>query len=597
VQPPEPAIRAALGKILGSRTFAQAVTLRRLLEYLTENSIDGRQRELKEYSVGVEVLERGPDFDPRTDTIVRVQARRLRAKLDDYYRHEGADDPFVLHVPKGRYLVEYRLGPVDHGARDSAIATAGPAVDVTSSGPPAIVVLPFANLSGDSENEYFTDGLTDEITSRLATVQGLRVVSRTSAFQFKGRCDDVRRIGADLGVQTALEGSVRKDAPRVRVTAQLVDVGTGFHLWSHAFDGELPGVFGLQEKIATSIADALRIRVAPMERQRLRPSEPASVEVYDLYLKGLACFYKVTPDDLRDCVGYMERALAIDSGYAPAYATIAEACALWTTFSYQPAPQLMTRAREAAQQALELDDLAEAHAAMATVLSLEWQFGAAESEFLKAIALKPSYVYPRLTYGVSLCMHRRFDEAIEQVRLALTLDPLSAFSRTILAQTLALAGRVPEAIEELHRAIALSPEFMFAYCTLAFAHLVGRSCAGAIASLDAILPSAVQYPNCVGHLGFAQASLGNREEATRLLQVLFDHATDEWAPWVDIAAIYAGLGDAATALTWLERGYRHRCFDALFLRDDPRFDILRDDARFKQLAERTVAELPRGIPS
>jgi serine/threonine-protein kinase len=541
---------------------------------------------------------RGPDFDPRTDTIVRVQARRLRLKLDDYYRHEGAGDAVRLCVPKGRYLVEFGAAPESQEPRVGPTLTIAPAAEAAPAGrdsPPATVVLPFVNLSGDEENDYFTDGLTDEITSRLATVQDLRVVSRTSAFQFKGRSDDVRRIGADLGVQTALEGSVRKDGPRVRVAAQLVDVGTGFHLWSHAFDGELPGVFGLQERIAGSIADALRVRVGPLERQRFRPAEPASIEVYDLHLKGLACFYRGTPYDLRACVEYMERATAIDAGYAPAHAAMAEACALGTTLSYLPAPQLLARAREAAQRALALDDLAEAHAAMGTVLWLEWQFGAAEAAFLRAIALKPSYVYPRLAYAtVCLCVQRRYEEAVGQLRIALTLDPLSAFSRTILAQTMVLAGRASEAIDELHRAIALAPDFVFAYYTLGLAHILRRSYAEAVTALDPIRHMADQLPNCAGHLGFAHASLGNRAEAMRLLQPLLDHAKDGWAPWIDIAAVHAGLGDEAEALDWLERGYRHRCFDVLFLGDDPRFDILRDDARFRQIAEHTAPDHPVG---
>jgi TolB-like protein/Tfp pilus assembly protein PilF len=586
-QPTEPGIRAALGRILGSRSFANAPMLRRLLEYLVEHSLVGNDRELKEYTVGVDVFDRGTAFDPRIDTIVRAQVRRLRAKLDHYYRLEGAGDPLLLHVPKGRYLVECRAAP---GARDAPVNE----TRALATGAPAIVVLPFVNLSGDTTNDYFVDGLTDEITSALASVQALRVVSRTSAFQFRQRSDDIRNIGAELGVQSALEGSVRKDGQRVRVTAQLVDVTSGFQLWSHTFDGELPGVFGLQEKTARAIVQALRIRLTPGEREKLRPAEPASIEAYDLYLRGLACFYKASPEKLQASVEYMEAAIAIDPTYAPAYATMADAYALWATVGDRPAPRLIEQARAAAQRALELDDLAEAHAAMATVLTLEWRLDEADAAFSRSIALKPSYVYPRLTYAVFLCAQHRVDEAINQTRVALTLDPLSPLSRTILGQSLVLAGRASEAIDELHRAIALSPDFVFAYYTLAIAHIVRRSYADAIAALEPIRDLAEHIPNCAGHMGFAYASLGNRAEARRLLQLLLDLYPGDWAPWIDIAAIYAGLGDSARALEWLERGYQHRCFDALFLREDPRFDILRADARFNQLAERTLALPPVG---
>jgi len=340
--------------------------LRRLLQHLVERTLVASE-EVKEYGLGVDVFDRGPDFDPRTDTIVRVQARRLRAKLDDYYRGEGASDAVLLRVPKGRYVVECRAANAMQGGKGAgegtheAAASTGNTATLPGSGAPAIVVLPFVNLSGDVENDYLTDGLTDEITSRLASLRALRVVSRTSAFQFKGRNEDVRRIGADLGVQSALEGSVRKDGSRVRVTAQLVDVGTGFQLWSNAFDGELPGVFGLQEKTARSIVEVLSIRLGPGDTHRLQPAEPTAIEAYDLYLKGLACFYKASPEHLRMCVEFMERAIAIDAAYAPAYATMAEAYALWVTVGDLPAPPLIARAREAAQRALDIADLAEAH--------------------------------------------------------------------------------------------------------------------------------------------------------------------------------------------------------------------------------------------
>ncbi len=585
-------IRAQLERILHSQTFAQAPVLRRLLQYIVESTIGGRERDLKEYAVGVDVFGRGPDFDPRTDTIVRVQARRLRARLDDYYRREGVGDPIIVDVPRGRYVAECQRAstPVATDIVRSAIPSTSaldPVETVSSIGPASIVVLPFLNLSGDPENDYFTDGLTDEITSTLACVPALRVVARTSAFQYKGRSDDIRKIGRDLGVRAALEGSVRRDGQRVRVTAQLIDATDGFHLWSHIYDGELPGVFGLQAQTTRSIVSALRIRLLPREQERLRPLEPASTEVYELYLKGLAHFHKVTPGDLEASIRYMERAVALDANYAAAHAIMAEAYILWSTLGDQPASRLVASARRAAQRALELDDLAEAHAAMGSVLAMDWAWNDAEREYRRALALKPSYVYPRLTYATAcLCPLRRYDEAIDQVRVARTIDPASAFVRTILGQTLVLAGRSAEAVDELRRTMELAPDFVFARYTLGLAYLMTQSYADALTTLQPIAHLAAQIPNCAGHLAHTHACMGNRAEAQRLLDLLLERFQGAWAPWIDIAAIYNGLGETTQAIEWLERGYQQRCFDSLFIRDDPRFVNLRSNLRFRRLLEK-----------
>ena len=255
-------VRGQLAKMLRSQAFVPAPALSRLLAYLVEQTLEGNERELKEYAVGVDVFSRGADFDPRTDTIVRVQARRLRAKLEEYYRRDGAADPILLEVPKGRYVVQCRLASAAGGVE--AIPARRP---IVAEGPwqadmPSIAVLPFANLTGDGNDEYLADGLTEEIISTLASVPGLRVLARTSVFQFKGCSADIRRIGRELGVETALEGSVRKDGQQIRVTAQLINVADGFYLWSHIYDGALPGVFLLQEQTTRAIVEALRIRLA-----------------------------------------------------------------------------------------------------------------------------------------------------------------------------------------------------------------------------------------------------------------------------------------------------------------------------------------------
>jgi tetratricopeptide (TPR) repeat protein len=286
----------------------------------------------------------------------------------------------------------------------------------------------------------------------------------------------------------------------------------------------------------------------------------------------------------------MERAVAIDPAYAAAHAGIAMACLAWATQGDHPAPELAERARQAARRAIEVGDVAEAHAAIGSVLAMaDWDWTNAGREFKRALELNPSFAIARMMYAnVWLCPLRRYDEAVREMRQVRALDPVSPLVRTIYGQTLALAGRQAEAVDELRQALELDPNFNFARFTLAFAHLGAGSYAEAIAALQPMQHLAVQVPNCAGHLGYAHACTGNRREAETILQALLDHFQGAWAPWIDIAAIHNGLGHTTQSLDWLELGYRNRCFDALFIRDDPRFVNLRDTPRFKRLA----AQLP-----
>jgi adenylate cyclase len=294
-KPTADVVRAQLTRILESQSFMQAPMLRRLLQHLVERTLAG-DRELKEYVVGVEVFDRGSEFDPRTDTIVRAQARRLRAKLDEYYRQDGSEDSILIDIPKGRYLVECRVK-----ATSPDRATDLPPPDEGRS----IVVLPFVNLNADPETEFLTDGLTEELIGTLASVAQMRVVARTSAFHFKGRTEDIRKIGQRLGVRTALEGSVRIHQQRLRVIAQLIDLASGLHLWAETYDRTLGAVFEIQQDIARAIVDNLSIRLAPGERTRLPSTPPPSTDAYDHYLRGRHCFFKLTPTDLRKSIEHI----------------------------------------------------------------------------------------------------------------------------------------------------------------------------------------------------------------------------------------------------------------------------------------------------
>jgi TolB-like protein/Tfp pilus assembly protein PilF len=571
-RPPAEQIRSQLDRILGGRAFAQAPILSRLLRYLVERTVDGQPEDLKEYTVGVEVFGRGASFDPRTDTIVRVQARRLRSRLQDYYRDEGAGDPLVLDLPKGRYAVRWQKC-------DAPIAAPLPAGETHAqqqlASEPSIVVLPFANVSGDPDNEYFSDGLTEEIISGLAAVPDLRVVARTSAFQFKGRAADIRKIGRELGVRSALEGSVRRAGQRVRATAQLIDVADGFHLWSETFDRELTDVFGIQDEITRAIVAALRLRLTASgaETPRDAPLAP-NAEAYEWYLKGRFFYHKATPRSLEKSVRCMERAIACDPRYAAALAGLADAYATWMSLALEePLAELLAKARHAADAALEIDPhSAEAHCARAVVVAVaDWDFVAAEQSFLRALDLKPSFVHARMTYSVAcLTPQRRHDEAVAQLCVALSSDPMSMLLQTMLGQALVVAGHADLAVDRLRQTLELDPEYVFARYTLALAYLAQSRLAETLALLEAGDHGGAS--NYIGHLGYTHARLGHRAKARRLLQELLRRP---WVPGVDVAAIYNGLGDTTNAATWLERARAAREFDVLFIADDPRFrDLL-----------------------
>ena len=570
--PPE-LIQEQVARILQSPLFVQVPTLSRLLRYLVDRTVEGAPEQLKEYAVGVEVFGRGPAFDPQTDTIVRVHARRLRQRLDQYYTGEGCADPIRVELPKGHYAVRgHRMSPNDRAFGAAARHR-------------SIVVLPFANFSGDAENEYFADGLTDEIISALAAVPDLRVVARTSAFQFKGRGEDVRKIGEVLGVQMALEGSVRRDGRSIRVAVQLVDARDGFHRWSQTFERDLSSVFRIQDEISDAIVGTLRSRLGTAT-PAVRRTTPVSAEAHDCYLKARYFWNKATPEDVAKGIKYFEQAIALDPGYAAAHAGLADAWVFLATIEAEAPGQLIDAARTSAQAALDLHDLAEAHSAMGAVLGIgDWDWTGAEREFRMALDLMPSFAHARGAYAVGcLAPLRRHDEAIDQLRQAIGIDPLSVFLRTMLGQMLVLAGRFDDAIEELGSALELDGEHAAATLTLAWAYLGADRFDAALDVLERVQPPTTEFPNFSGHLGYAHARLGHRQQADEVLRALLARFPGPWVPAVDVAVIYNGLGDTATALGWLDRAHDLHSFDVAFVFDDPRFANLRSDPRLARLA-------------
>jgi serine/threonine-protein kinase len=449
----------------------------------------------------------------------------------------------------------------------------------------SIVVLPFANLSNDPENEYLSDGLTEEIIGTLAAIPDMRVVARTSAFQFKGRNADIRKIGRDLSVKTALEGSVRREGQRIRVSAQLVSVADGMHLWSKMYDRELASLLEIEEDITRAIVDALKVRLAA---GKTRKAETTSLEAHELYLRGRYFWNKMTPGDLKKSIECMQRAIALDPDYAAAHAGLADAYGFWINLELEGPWEQAERHRAAARKALELDDAsAEGHFVMGGILAYDWDWRGSEREFRRALDLKPSLVQARGAYA-PLCLGplRRYQEAVGQFRQALEVDPLSVSLRTFLGQTHVYAGRPDEGIREVRKALELDPGFSMGGLTLALAYLEKSSYPEALQVLLSFRDSAGEIPYYSGLLGYTHARLGNRTEAERVLAQLKARFPGPWVPPVEVAGIYNGLGDREQALRWLERGCQQRSTMMPFIIDDPRFRNLYSEPRFQSVLGR-----------
>jgi TolB-like protein len=274
------AVRGHLDKILASEAFARADRMSRFLRFIVQETLKGRGAQLKEYLIGIEVFDRESSYDPRTDPVVRGEARRLRTKLMEYYENEGKDDRVRIHLPKGSYAVVFQA---PSGIPPAELAPTSSRS--TPAGAKSIAVLPFLNLSPNPENEYFSDGLTEEIIHALGKVSGMSVVARTSVFQYKGRAYDIRQIGEQLRVRTVLEGSVRTSGERLRVTAQLVNAGDGYHLWSETYDRNMVDLFAIQEELSGAIVSTLRqYWSVPVELPAVRRT-PSNLEAYHLFLK------------------------------------------------------------------------------------------------------------------------------------------------------------------------------------------------------------------------------------------------------------------------------------------------------------------------
>jgi adenylate cyclase len=446
-------------------------------------------------------------------------------------------------------------------------------------------VLPFTNMSADKENEYFCDGLSEELINALSHIRELRVVARTSAFAFKGKETDIREVGEKLNVGAVLEGSVRKSGQRLRITAQLINVEDGYHVWSGQFDREMKDIFDIQEEISLTIVDQLKIRLLKDEKEKILKRATEDHEAYELYLKGLYFWKRRYERGLQKSLQYFQQAAEKDPGYALPHVGIANAYGILGVYGFMPPHPAYARARAAANKALEIDpEIAEVYASLGWIaMWYDRDWPAAENHFLKAIRMKPDHPEAHMWYGNLLACTRRFDEAVREMRKGKELEPLEPAPPAHVGWALYFARRFDESIEELRNVIASDPEFSLPYMWLSANFLAKRMWAEAIAAARKFVELSAESVMGVCILGSAYGFAGMKDEALKILERLDGQSKDRYVGPLFRSMVWTGLGEKDKALEDLEQAYLGKESAMAWLEVWPIFDPLRPDPRFQAL--------------
>jgi TolB-like protein/Tfp pilus assembly protein PilF len=576
-------VRGQVDKILASRWFARSERLCRFLRFCVELTLDEKSDQLKEQLVGVEVFDRKGDYDPRTDPIVRVEARRLRSKLKEYYTSSGRPDGLLIELPKGGYVPSFRTRNASPASGPGARLR--PVANVSEER--SIAVLPFTNLTPEAGADYFSDGLTEELIHLLTRIPRLRVVAWSSMSQLRGREHDLAGIGQELKVATVLRGSVRRTHARVRVTAQLIDTESGNYLWSEAYDRQLENVLAIQEEMARAIVDTLQLTLA--WRSGAASRKAPDLKCYNLCLQGRFHANKRTPEGLRQSALCFEQAVAADESSAEAYAGLADAYSLMADYSAVEPKDVVPKARLAAETALRLDpQSSEAHVSLAFIRStFEWDWAGADALYRHAIALNPGYSRAHHWYGTDyLALVGQFDAAIREAEIALHLDPLSPIILEGLGYVHMMSRDYVTALRLYQQLSQLDPVFWKAYSALGrVLSLLGRF-DEAIASLERARALAGDVPSVLAATGQTLAAAGFKWEARALLDQLQQIQKRQWVASSCFAIIHIGLGDYESALTHLETACDKREQTVSCMKVHPLYDPLRSDPRFQRLLER-----------
>jgi TolB-like protein/Tfp pilus assembly protein PilF len=636
------AVRAEMEKVLAANCLRDSHLLKRFLRYAVEHTLAGAGGQLKEYSLGVDVFGRDASYDPRVDPVVRMAARRLRQKLQEYYAGDGSQDPLRIEIPKGGYSAVFHAiplsaaGPADAAAVEDVVVPQGSPlpgslarrvrwsawsalsvllafgiaywihgahVQRAEAGAAKIMlaVMPFANLSGNSQEDYVSDGITDEFITRLASIdpQHLGVIARTSVMGYKNTSEHVDEIGRELGVQYILEGTVRRDGSHARITTQLVQASDQTHLWSQSYDGDSRDLLGLESRIAAAAVRELSLaliragatpRLADLSARRTNwRVATVDPEAHELYLQGRYFWSKRSSVDILKSLDYFQKAVAKDPNYAAAYVGIADAYGMLAANDQAPADEVVPKAREAAQRALRIDPgLAEAHAALAHIkFFYDWDFPAADAEYRRALDLNSDSADAHHFYGVMLMFTGRLHEAAEQLREAEVLDPLSSVNAAALGLAFLYSGKDDQAMQQARRTLEIAPDDSVPHALLGLCYERKELYPQAVEELRRAVELSHRDSENLGWLGWVLALDGRRAEAEKIIAELQSAPSERYAAAHDIAMIYAGLGETDLALRYLDEAVTRREADALSMKMEFAWQSLRSDARFQTLLRKS----------
>lgn len=600
--------------------------MRQFLQFVTAAAIAG-DKSVKETVIGVEVFGRAAAYDSTVDPIVRVEARRLRDKLQQYYDHGGREDPIVVNIPKGGYIpeFEFRAAPPPAAANATQKARAAfsfrphltwvasaalcgavavalwipatsalqrhsrprgqaaakailPALLPASS----IAVLPLANLSGDPGQDYLADGVTDELITWLAKFTSLRVISRTSAMQYKGTRKTLPQIAADLGVDAIVEGSVTRSGRQLRITARLVDARVDRELWAEDYKRGASDILTIESDVARMVVSGVQLALSNREESQLRRWTNVDPEAWDVYLKGRYFWNKRTVDGFLKSIDYFQEAIAKAPGYAPAWAGLADSWLLLGETRTRPREEAFPQAQQAVDRALKLDDdLGEAHASRAALAADQGAWEAAEAEFRRALALSPSYATGHQWYAEGLAARGHIEEALSEIRRARELDPLSLIVNVQVGYLLFLARRYDEAIAQLRSVIDMDAGFFMAHSALGHVYEQKRMYAEAVAELERAADLSNRTPSTMMWLAHAWALAGRKTEARRLRDDLEKPYRQGALEARSMALLDLALGEPDRGLERIQKACAAKRAEPLSR--TPLFDPLRSDARFAAL--------------
>jgi TolB-like protein len=632
-------VREHLEEVTASHAFAGSKRAQNFLQLIVGHALAGQFDCLRERMIGAEMFGRPIDYDTANDSVVRVKATEVRKKLAQYYLETERKPAIRIELPSGSYVPRFHFAPLTatslpppevvpfmsgeqstaqgHGTSDAshkagvveaplppdrnlwraarvpAIVVLGLALIAVigyagfkrwfagSNAQPeirSIAILPLENLSGDPGQNYFADGMTEELIADLGQVSALRVISRTSAMSYKGTNKRLPEIARELAVEGVVEGSVLREGNQVRITAQLIDARTDRHLWAHTYVRDLTSVLALQGEVAQAIADEVSIKVTPQEQARLARARPVNTEAQDLYLQGML---SLNAGDFKSAMGHFQKAVDKDPNSAQAHAALADSYGWMGEAGWLAYTEAFFEQKTEAARAIELDDsLPEGHVELANAaMNLNWDWATAAKEFHRAQELNPNSASIHERYAVYLERTGKLQEAIAEVKRGVELDPVSGRSFRNAGFTYYFSRQYDEALPLIRRAQALNVSFSEYVFPLGDVYAEKGLYAESISEFLKL----GDRPHALGHLGNAYARAGKVDAARKTIAQLEDHVRKDGLGRYEIALVYAGLGERSEAFKWLEESYKAHDEGLTNLKIDPCLDPLRSDPRFDGL--------------